>query len=409
MAKAPEELFRKNENGSYITHGLTPKEFTRVFRRIKKEQSLKRKKAQRTLTPSILRNRKAEDILNLGRKSKAGTFFTLEDLKSFEQSREQLKKAFKSKEKGISYAQLISHCRAIDVKRANNKVDDGSGITTATFIGMSHNVARVSVKASRISKHGHHRVKIRFEQWGDALDDLEDNPDSELKAARQLCAGYVSFDCDCGRHQYWYRYIATAGNFAITPPAEYAYPKIRNPHLEGVACKHVIHTLARFQSGSWQKLIGKQLQRDAKSVGFGGTRRTKHFTPEEIKEANKNRASQTNQEKIKKEYQRYVTSTQQLAERLKKPSATVKKVRQQLTKQKKLTAAEREKRLTAEAENKRLKAQLDEARRLKVQQANDEIAVRKQGFIDALLMAGMTREEAEQRWKKSLTTGTKKK
>ena len=151
----------KGANGIYETLGLGPKEFNKAFNQIRKEQVAKRRKAQRTLTPSILRNKKAEDILNLGRKSKDGVYFTLDELKGFEKNRDALKEAFKSKEKGITYHQLISHCRAADVQRANNRgpaAQAGTAITAATFIGLSHNIARVSVKASRISKHDHHRV-----------------------------------------------------------------------------------------------------------------------------------------------------------------------------------------------------------------------------------------------------------
>ncbi|HAU6297976.1 TPA: phage tail protein [Citrobacter freundii] len=399
----------KGRNGVYETEGLGPRDFNKVFRQVKREQIQKRKKANKTLTPSVLRNKKAEDVLALGRKSKTGTFFTLDDLKSFETNREALKKAFKSKEKGITYSQLISHCRAIDVKRANNKVDDGSGITSASFIGMSGNMARVSVKASRISKHGHHRVKIRFEEWQDMIEVLDDNPDSELKIAKQLCAGAVSFDCDCGRHQYWYRYIATAGSFAITPPAEYAYPKIRNPHLDGVACKHVIHVLTRFQGGSWQKLVGKYLQKSAKAVAFGeGRKHTYHFTKEELKEANKNRASQTDQEKVKKEYARYVKQQNALSKKLAKPSKTIENQRKQLQRQRQLTAAEKTKRKQAETTVANQKKQLAELRQREIQRTKDEVAVRKQGFMDALMMTGMTREQASKAWAKSLTSGTKK-
>ncbi|HAV1601630.1 TPA: phage tail protein [Enterobacter hormaechei subsp. xiangfangensis] len=399
MAELP-----KADNGTYQTEGLAPRQFNKVFRQIKREQIAKRRKAMRTLTPSILRNKKAEDILKLGRKEKAGTLFTLEDLKSFEVSREALKKAFKSKEKGITYHQLISHCRAIDVQRANNRSGDGRGITTATFIGLQHNVARISVKASSVSKHGHHRVKIRFEGWQDALDMLEDNPESELKVAKQLCAGLVSFDCDCGRHQYWYRYIATAGRFAITPPAEYAYPKIRNPKLEGVACKHVIHTLTRFQSGSWQKLIGKYLQRAAKQIGFGDDRkRTVHFNEEEIKEAHSERANLTNLTKIKAEYKRYQRQQEQLSKQLKKPGKTITQLRSKLKGQRKLTEAEKTRRKQAEDTVKKQKAEIAELRKREQQRKKDEIAIRKQGFIDAMMMTGMTREQANKAYAATLT------
>jgi hypothetical protein len=104
MAEIP-----KGANGIYETQGLGPKEFNKAFNQIRREQVAKRRKAKRTLTPSILRNKKAEDILSLGRKSKDGVFFSLDELKSFEKSRDALKDAFKSKEKGITYHQLISH------------------------------------------------------------------------------------------------------------------------------------------------------------------------------------------------------------------------------------------------------------------------------------------------------------
>jgi hypothetical protein len=398
----------KGPNGIYETEGLAPKEFNRAFRQIKREQIAKRRKAKKTLTPSVLRNKKADDVLKLGRKSKAGTFFTLDDLKGFEQGRDALKKSFKSKESGITYHQLISHCRKADVERANNRgpaAEDGSGITSASFIGLSHNIARISVKASRISKHGHHRVKVRFEGWQDALDELDDNPESEKLVARKLCAGMVSVDCDCGRHQYWYRYIATAGRFAITPPAEYAYPKIRNPQLEGVACKHVIHTLTRFQSGSWQKLIGKYLQKAAKQVGFGGDRkRTVHFTAEELKQANRNRSGRTDLEKIKAEYKRFVANQGALKSKLSKPSATVSKQRQALSRQRKLTAEEKTRRLAAEHTVKQRDKELAASRKREMQLQKDQIAVRKQAFTDALMMTGMTREQAHAAYAKSLTT-----
>lgn len=402
----------KGPNGIYQTEGLGPKAFNQVFRQIKREQIQKRKKANRTLTPSILRNKKAEDILALGRRGKkeGATYFTSEDLKNFENLRGTLKEVFRSKEKGITYHQLIAAAASIDVLRANNKSKDNLGITAATFIGISHNIARVSVKASAASKHGHHRVKIRFEDWQDAIEALEDTPESELKIAKQLCAGNISFDCDCGRHQYWYRYIATAGNFAITPPAEYAYPKIRNPRLQGVACKHVIHALRRFQSGSWQKLVGKYLQKSAKSVSFGeGRKRTYHFSAEEIKEANKNRASQTDQTRIKKEYEAYKNRQAALTRKMANTESRKKisQQRKQLLRQRQLTAAEKTRRKQAENTIKKQEKELAELRQRELQRTKDEIALRKQGFIDALVMTGKTHAEATKAWNKSLTQGKK--
>ncbi|MCV5390784.1 phage tail protein, partial [Escherichia coli] len=81
------------------------------------------------------------------------------------------------------------------------------------------------------------------------------------------CAGRISFDCDCGRHQYWYRYLATMGNYCIAPPKEFAFPKIRNPELSGVACKHVLKAATMLQSLAWQRILANQMKQQARRVG----------------------------------------------------------------------------------------------------------------------------------------------
>lgn len=60
--------------------------------------------------------------------------------------------------------------------------------------------------------------------------------------ADAVLQGAVRFDCDCGRHRFWYRYIASVGSFAYGK-AETGFPKIRNPNLKGLACKHVIFVM----------------------------------------------------------------------------------------------------------------------------------------------------------------------
>ena len=201
-----------------------------------------------------MRNRELEAFLSLGKK-KDGTYFTPEDIRSFNTSRQAHKTKFKSTVPGITYAQLVAQSTSIDIKRANNKVSDGTGIKAATFLGLKHNLALISVNASDESVHQHHRVRIRFEEWDKAVEEIAEDGAKKARIAADLCKGRVSFDCDCGRHQYWYRYMATAGNYAVAPPKEYAFPKIRNPDLTGVACKHVLHAMTRFQSPTWHKAI----------------------------------------------------------------------------------------------------------------------------------------------------------
>lgn len=389
MADSP---FQRTEAGRYETDGLSSREFSRVFDQIDKERRKKRRSARRSLTPSTLKNKSLDDIIALGKK-KAGTFYTKDDLKSFEKNRAGVRQQFTSDVSGITYAQLVANSQAIDIKRANNKVDDGSGIKRAVPTTLKHNILTVSVEASDISRDKHHRVKFRFEEWDRLIEELTSDEKSTAKIARQLCAGRVSFDCDCGRHQYWYRYIATAGNFALAPPKEYAYPKEKNPNLKGVACKHVIHAFTRLQSASWQIRIGQAMQKSAKRVGYGDDARktTEHFTDADKAKFNRNRSSQTNVAAIKREHEKYQKRMSALAARLNADNGRIDKLRGQLTRAKKMTASQR-----ARAAEKQRQLQDEKAKNaLLRQQLADQAKVQRQTFIDALVLGGTPRPKAE--------------
>ncbi|OKP01562.1 phage tail protein [Xenorhabdus eapokensis] len=384
----------RTETGRYETAGLPPKEFNRLFNQIAKDQQAKRsrRKKGRLLTPALLKNKNFDDVIALGNK-RDGTLFTKEDLKAFEKNRQQVRSDFNTHTAGITYTQLIANCARIDVKRANNTVDDGSGIKTASFIGMEHNTALISVTASDKSEDKHHRVKIRFEEWDTALDDLSEKEKNTSRVVRQLCAGRLSFDCDCGRHKYWYRYIATAGNFAVSPPKEYIYPKIRNPNLKGVACKHVIHAMTRMQAGTWQMQIGRLLQKNARATSFGDDKRktAEFFDEEQLKQLNRNRKSKTNHTAIKSEYRRYQQRMAALEKKLTQDPKKLEVLRSQLNKTKKLTDAQRLKLRKKQEQINQMKAQ----EHLLKQQLKDAFTMKKQSFIDALMMTGQDRQQAE--------------
>ena len=120
--------FPRASNGRYQTEGLSSKEFERLFSQIERDKRSKRRQARRTLTPLTLKNKNADDIIALGKKKKDGTFFTADDLQQFAKNRKFLRQQLNSGVAGITYAQLVAASLDIDIKRANNKVDDGSGI-----------------------------------------------------------------------------------------------------------------------------------------------------------------------------------------------------------------------------------------------------------------------------------------
>lgn len=112
----PTEYARDNL-GRYQTDGLSAKDFNKVFDLIRKQQRQNRRNARRTLTPRIMgmRNRELEAFLSLGKK-KDGTYFTPEDIRSFNTSRQAHKTKFKSTVSARqSSALLVSpyYCRSL--------------------------------------------------------------------------------------------------------------------------------------------------------------------------------------------------------------------------------------------------------------------------------------------------------
>lgn len=391
--------FEKDNSGRYVTDGLGPKDFNRVFNQINKHQRSARRRAKRTLTPGMMRNKDVEALAGALGKKKDGTFFTTDDMKQFIASRTAHRKQFKSSVPGITYPQLVAQSTQIDIKRANNKVNDGTGIKSAAFLGMQHNMAIVSVKASEDSVHAHHRVKIRFEGWDQAVEDIGDDKRQPAAIARALCADRVSFDCDCGRHQYWYRYMATAGNYAVTPPKEFAFPKIRNPDLAGVACKHVLHAITRFQSAVWQKPIMNALEKASRQVAFGDDKRktAKFFNEEDQKKLARNRTATTDHGKAQAAFLKYKAAEKALTKSVERSGSAIDTIRKQLSKMRKSNQATR----AALAKEKAAREALEK-------QLKNQLQLKQQAFMDAMKLAGLSDKDAAAKFKEWIEAEMKK-
>jgi hypothetical protein len=126
---------------------------------------------------------------------------------------------------------------------------------------------RVTASGESKGAPSHYVVKVRLEDWEQQVRDCAINNNYTLSANR-AAMGHVSFDCGCGRHQFWYRYLAHIGGFAVEPPAENVFPKIRNKHLKGCACKHVMKVLMVLQSPTLHVPLAKEMERQAKETNF---------------------------------------------------------------------------------------------------------------------------------------------
>ncbi|MDW2323608.1 hypothetical protein R7127_25435 [Vibrio sp. 1159] len=320
----------------------------KLFNQRRKAQKLERGHAAQTLSPSMLQQAiKKGDIPShfsvlLGSKSN-GQPFEIEDLKGFDKARKSLDKKWKS-DKGAPLNQLIAASRPVDVQRANTE------IKVARLYKVRGDLLHFNVTASGKHGEGSYQVRVRLENWSSELTKVQR---SWISAVKRICLGNVSIDCQCGRYQYWYRYVATAGGFALRTH-EKDFPKIRNPKLTGCCCKHQLKALGALKSPTVQAQLAKHLQTQAESTGFSSDK-DKFLSKddrERLERAKPRKIDQSEAEKfIKKQEQAMKTFKRQL-----KDASYLKKLEKEAAALRaKLKSVSRE---AARAEKDELKAQL---------------------------------------------------
>jgi len=134
--------------------------------------------------------------------------------------------------------------QVIDLSRPEDRQRGTKEIHFATPVSNRAGVVHFQTNAGPNSDVQRHHVHVQFMGYDSALGG--GLPVKE--AAKQMAAGKVKFDCDCGRHTFWFRYIATIGNFNYGRPED-GFPKVRNPKLFGLACKHVLRVMSVIAHG----------------------------------------------------------------------------------------------------------------------------------------------------------------
>jgi hypothetical protein len=158
---------------------------------------------------------------------------TLDDLRAFSEYARKLGKRFKG---GITARGVIDASLPIDRERANQE------IRTAVVVTAKGGELHFVTNAGPGSDVRRHHVRVSWPAFG-AYATATQRAD---RIARKMMDGPLRFDCDCGRHRYWFRYIASKGGFAHGR-LEPGFPKIRNPDLSGVACKHVLRVMQAIE------------------------------------------------------------------------------------------------------------------------------------------------------------------
>lgn len=171
---------------------------------------------------------------------------TSEDLKAFAASVKALGKKYTG---GITPKQVIDLSAPIDRERANAQ------IRTAVPAAHKDGVIHFVTNAGPDSDVTRHHVYVEFLNYSAAVA----SPAPAKDLAAELFGGRVRWRCDCGRFTYWYSYIATVGQF-IYGDQQVNFPKIRNPKLVGVACKHGLRVMQQLSSPMVRQRIEKMIE-----------------------------------------------------------------------------------------------------------------------------------------------------
>jgi len=215
---------------------------------------------------------------------------TMDDLLEFKRRVDALKTRFK---KGIKAKDVVDLSLPADRERAKKE------IRTAVPHTIAGGQMRFMTNAGPNSDRQRHYVTVRLLNFEAAV--VSAKKPGEI--VKEVINGPVAISCDCGRWRYWHAYQATAGGYNADPRhRESAFPKIRNPQLHGLACKHLIRVMVSLtQSTSVRGYIAKLIEGERNKVSTNLQRQTMkqmHELEEAMrKEGSRSRQIKTTQEK----------------------------------------------------------------------------------------------------------------
>lgn len=188
---------------------------------------------------------------------------TIEDLQHFRHKVNELKtNAKKDKIRGgITAKQIIDKSWSADRQRAQQQIAVANpthykAVTEGGGQGSSL-LVHFMTSAGPDSEFTHHNVNVQFLDFGAAVA----SPMPAEKAGKMLAEGRLKFECNCGRFKYFFRYVCTVAEI-VCGRQELAYPKIRNPGITGISCKHGLRTMQTIaHSPTMKTYLAKVIQR----------------------------------------------------------------------------------------------------------------------------------------------------
>ncbi len=282
------------------------KEFEKEAAAERREARELREDAVGLLTPALLRRHIRAGtglVLAYGRKGHT-VEFTIDDLKRFVAANERAQKNFRREVRGVPLIQLEKSSDPTDIQRSRN-------VRSAMLYKVNKNLLYFSVSGNI---KAHYQVRVRLEDWDMALHSTA----MPLVSARAAATGRISFDCSCGRHQFWYRYLTSIGGFDVNPPKEQDFPKIRNPGLKGCCCKHVLKVLRVLKSNTVHAVLAGEIERQSATIGFADTVRSRFLKTDELRRVSLARGVARNPAEARQTQRKFLREAQEFIEDAKK-------------------------------------------------------------------------------------------
>lgn len=183
--------------------------------------------------------------------------------------------------KGVTANEVINLSTLADKQRSRQQIN------MAIPVRMKNGDIHFLTNAGPDSKVTRHNIHIILMDY-----DIGLAKGTPLQGAKEVAHGNLRFDCDCEHHTFVFRFITTLMG-ANAGRAETGFPKIRNPELDGIACKHVLRVMTELNSSIfvWRRIAAMIEADRAKNANKQRAKQQKTVTMTQ-KEANELAARQ---------------------------------------------------------------------------------------------------------------------
>jgi len=137
----------------------------------------------------------------------------------------------------------------------NNTKAKAKKISGSRYVGITEDYTiHIDVNSVTAKPATKYRVKVKLLEYPD----IEEEKDLDTREKVRLSlAGDMAISCSCPAFRYWgYEYIVSQLD-SIVGDEQKIFPKVRNPKLEGIMCKHCYHAM---------KYLGMQWSTIAKDI-----------------------------------------------------------------------------------------------------------------------------------------------